>query len=185
MGMFGLPLVIPVLMAVIFHKGPSWTPYVVIGSAVVPSLIRVLASKGLIAGMEAWNYQTNIALVLSVGVVAYFFCMLFHDRTTPEFKEKVDQFYVNMHTPIDFAKEVGETNDWQQLIMVGGPSSIMGVLVLLLLLIPIFVPATRNAAFFLSVLFVASFICAVGFGMYFAGRRKMRKTLAEKETLIQ
>jgi Na+/proline symporter len=181
MGMFGLPLVIPVLMAVIFHKGPSWTPYVVIGSSVVPSLVRVLASKGLIPGLDAWNYQTNIAFVLSVGIIAYLVCMLFHERTSPEFKQKVDRFYVNMHTPIDFEKEVGETNDWQQLIMVGGPSSIMGVLVLLLLLIPIFVPATRNAAFFLSVLFVAGFICAVGFGMYFAGRRKMHKTLAEKE----
>lgn len=175
MGMFGLPLVIPVLMAVIFRKGPSWTPFVVIGLAVVPSLLRTLAIKGLLGGIDAWNYQWNIFSILMTGVLAYFVCMPFHKRESDEFKERVNEFYKRMHTPIDMEKEVGETNDWQQLIMVGGPSAIMGVLVLLLLFIP-----QENKSSYIHVLFVAGFICAVGFGMYFAGRRQMKKMLAEK-----
>lgn len=175
MAMFGLPLVIPVLMAVLFRKGPSWAPYVVIGISTLPSILKMFAVKGALFGIEPWNYQWNILIVLSTGIIAYLICMPFHKYESDEYKERVNEFYKKASTPIDVEKEVGDPLEWQQLVMIGGPSAIMGTLVFLLVLVPNEMPARAQ------VLFVAAFVSVVGYGMYFAGRRKMPEELKKNK----
>ena len=41
-----------------------------------------------------------------------------------------------MHTPVDFEKEVGDANDYSQMLIVGRLSLLVAVLLLLLLIIP-------------------------------------------------
>lgn len=163
MGMFGLPLVIPVLLAVFIRRVPSWTPFVVIGASVIPSILKLLAAQGLVP-LPVWNYQTNIALVLGSGVTAFLACMPFYERESDEYKQRVADFYRRMHTPVDFAKEVGVSRDREQARMVGSFVAAFGLLSFLLLLIPN-PPSARG-----SVLFVSIFITTVGAGMLLYSR---------------
>jgi uncharacterized sodium:solute symporter family permease YidK len=166
MGMFGLPLVIPVLMAVFIRWAPSWTPFVVITAAVIPSLIKVAAVQGWVP-IEPWNYQTNIAIVLSTGIIAFLICVPFHFLESQEYQERVREFYRRMHTPVDFEKEVGEANDAQQGRIIGGFVMAAAAFVLLLLVIPNTIEARVGIAF------VAAFIFLVGVFLRFAGRVKI------------
>ena len=164
MGMFGLPLVIPVLLAVFIRGVPSWTPFVVIGTCVIPSIVKVLAVQGVLP-IEPWNYQTNIAIILSLGVTTFLACMPFYKNETDEYKARVADFYERMHRPVDFKAEVGENRDHEQSRMVGGFVAIVGLLVFTML----FVPNTWSDR--MGIVFVAGFILAVGSAMYLYGRK--------------
>jgi hypothetical protein len=62
-------------------------------------------------------------------------CLFANTRSAPE-KERVDRFFTQMQTPIDFHKEEGVGNDAQQYRTLGLMCLIYGVFISLLLLIP-------------------------------------------------
>jgi uncharacterized sodium:solute symporter family permease YidK len=165
MGMFMLPLVIPVLMAVFIRRAPSWTPFAVIGVSALPSFLKLLAVKDWIP-LEPWNYQVNIVLILTTGIITFLICMPFYKGETTEYKSRVREFYERMHKPVDYAAEVGESRDSEQFKVVGSFVSIVGAMVLLLLLVPNEVAGRWN------IVFVSAFITGVGLLMYWRSRAK-------------
>jgi len=165
MGMFGLPLVMPVMMALFTRKGPSWAPFVVIGISVLPGVVRLLAMSEVLP-LPAWNYQWHILIVFVTGITSYLLCMPFHEREGEAFKGRVREFYRRMHTKVDFAGEVGEANDRSQLRIIGGFTACVGLFVLCIMAVP------NSVAARLGVLAVGGFILAVGGAMWLAGRRK-------------
>lgn len=163
MGMFGLPLVIPVLMAVFIPWAPRWTPFVVIGTSVIPSFVKLLCAMGALP-WEPLNYQANIAVVLATGVAAFLCCMPFYLWESDSYKARVREFYERMHRPVDFKGEVGLDRDAEQMKVVGGFVAMVGACVALLLLVP------NDPADKLGVLFVSGFIFLVGGAMWLRGR---------------
>lgn len=168
MGMFMLPLVIPVLMAVFIPGVPSWTPFVVVGASVVPSLIRLMAVKDWIP-FDPWNYQFNIVLVLSTGVIVFLLCMRFYKRESEEYKTRVREFYERMHRPVNFKEEVGLDRDAEQMKMVGGFVALVGFFVSFLLLVP------NEFSDKMGIVFVSGFIFLTGGGMWLRGRVLTRR----------
>lgn len=62
--------------------------------------------------------------------------VLFYRFSSQKFKDRIDHFFVNMHTPVDFEKEVGEGKDNEQSSILGILCIIYGGFIALLALIP-------------------------------------------------
>lgn len=75
------------------------------------------------------------------------------------------RFYEDMHRPVDFEKEVGQSNDREQLLLLGRLSTGVGLLLLLLLLVP------NPLAGRLTILGMGGGIALIGLGMLYAARR--------------
>lgn len=200
MGMFGLPLVVPVAMALWIRRGPSWAPFPTILLATIPGVVKlVLAQRmaivkriaeepdyapNLLANFLAaqewmpapWNYQWSIVSVFAIGIPVYLLCMPFEKRENPEYKAKVKEFYRRMHTPIDFATEVGPGNDHIQCRVLGNFVSIIGVLILFMLFIPSNASGDRW-----GIVFVSLFIVIVGLTLRLAGMTLGKKAAVAEE----
>ena len=85
----------------------------------------------------------------------------------------MDRFFKNMHTPIDFEKEVGPANDLSQLNIMGAFAIIIGVFVCGLVLLD------NPMAGRLGILFVGGFVATVGLLFVWAGRRSGAKARAD------
>jgi len=87
---------------------------------------------------ESDDWFLLLGVLLDVIVCSAWFlgsCLFANARSTPE-KERVEQFFTQMQTPIDFHKEEGDGNDAQQYRTLGLLSLVYGVFISLLLLIP-------------------------------------------------
>jgi len=167
--MLNLPMAVPLILGLFIKRAPGW-------SAIVSILCTFTVALSIISlGIEL-NFQQKIFINFSVGAVAFMATIPFWPRSSPENKERIRGFYERMHTPVDFATEVGEGNDSKQLIILGTFASIMGGFVCLLLLIP------NELSGRLMVLFVAGFMLLIGLSMIFAGRRvEVREKLSMTE----
>jgi len=170
-----LPLLIPMILCLFIKRTASWAVY----ASMFIGFIPYLADKILNLGM---SYQAKGMLVCLFSAVAYFVSALFYKTAPEEYKERCREFYKRMRTPVDFEKEVGQSNDHYQLKVIGILSLITGGLLLLLLLVP-------NTLFGRScILSVCGFILLIGLLMLCAGLkkekiyRKLRSvSLTEKE----
>ena len=64
---------------------------------------------------------------MSASAFGFFLTIPFWKTSSAEHHAKVDRFFKNMHTPIDFEKEVGPANDLSQLNIMGAFAIIIGV----------------------------------------------------------
>ena len=81
-------------------------------------------SEALFGG--EWAFATIVFANIVASATGFFLSMPFWKTSSDEYHAKVDRFFKNMHTPIDFAKEVGEGNDLSQLNIMGAFSIIIG-----------------------------------------------------------
>ena len=88
--------------------------------------------------------------------------------TSRTYKQQVNAFYDRMHTPIDFAKEVGQDRDTSQLIVLGTFAAFAGGFILLLLALPN--PWIGR----LSIAFVGLSVLVTGLLLRRAGQRRAR-----------
>jgi hypothetical protein len=97
--------------------------------------------------------------------------MLFYKKERKEYIKQVSDFFIEINTPVDRAKEHGpdEDNDRKQYLVMGYLSIIYGCFDLLLLLIP----NTLKAR--LCILFCGGVIVLIGLVLVIIGRR-IKKT---------
>ena len=126
MGWFALPMSIPLLLCMFIRKLPPWC-------AVVSALAGFSASA--VSWVLGMNYQQMVFLNSGVTLAAFFVSMLFW-KNDPVFMEKVKEFFTRMHTPVRFDDEIGEANDNQQSVILGGFQIVIGLLIQLLLFLP-------------------------------------------------
>ena len=74
--------------------------------------------------------------VFGAGSFGFLLSMFFAPSKDSEHRQKVDEFFVLMKTPVDFEKEVGEGNDLRQLTFIGRFGAAVAGFVALLLIIP-------------------------------------------------
>ncbi|WP_428389949.1 sodium:solute symporter family transporter [Mucisphaera sp.] len=178
-GLLALPMFIPMLLAIFFKYVPWWSAIFAICCAFVPSLIAFLAGSqpDKIAWLGAylpanlqwmtseWSYAQKIFTNTSVGCVAFFLTMPFWRFATAEYKQRVEDFYKQMHTPVRFSEEVGEANDDLQRRVLGTFASIMGSFICSLILIP------NDLGGRLGILFVGGFVLGAGLLLLWSSRR--------------
>lgn len=179
-GLIAIPYIIPLVWGVVFKKTPPWSGW----STVLLGLIISLSIKNFISptwfgelcgfdgemtSREVKDYYYFFGVLSNVVIctVWFFFTSLFYRKTAPETRERVDKFFANMRTPINFSEEVGEAKDHAQSRMLGILCFIYGGFVLLLVLVPN--PPLSRLAF----VFCGGLIGGVGAMLYRASKKKV------------
>jgi len=166
-GLVGLPLVIPMVYGVFFRRVPGWAALCSLAFSLVPALVSLVGPR--LGVMAPWTVQQNALWILPVGTVGFFLPALFWGRTAADERTRIAGFFVRMRTPVDFAKEVGESNDAKQLQLVGGFSLVLGIFVSALVLVP------NPVGGRLCIAAVAGVMLAVGATLLWAARRQQAR----------
>ncbi|MCC5877254.1 MAG: hypothetical protein JJU11_13615 [Candidatus Sumerlaeia bacterium] len=154
--LFGTPMVVPMFLAMFVRKTPRW-------SAVVAVCVGFAFSfLGYISGA---SYAQNVFTIAATTAIAYCGTIPFWKYSTPEYKERVKEFYERMHRPVDFKGEVGDDNDSGQLRLIGWVSFAVGIFVLTCIVLP------NPMAGRIQILMVSGFILLFGGMMVYAARR--------------
>src|SRR5262249_28030774 len=83
-----------------------------------------------------WAQLAGILVNITVGSAWFLITPILQRRRSADEVGQVDQFFQQMHTPIDFAKEQGRGSDNLQAKIMGSLCLIYGGFILLLMLIP-------------------------------------------------
>jgi hypothetical protein len=157
---------IPLLAGILFRRLPGWCYFFIFGAGLIPPLFSVFSEHG---GGVAWTIQQRALWVLAFGFAATGVCLIFARFGPAESRRRTEEFFEKMETPVDFAKEVGESRDWIQALLLGRSVTAMGVLLLGFLLVPN--PLSGR----LQILALAVFTLAVGGGLWLLGLRGQRR----------
>jgi Na+/proline symporter len=152
----GIPMTIPLFYGIFFKKTPSWAAWSTMAAGMIPSIAMRIVLRdsahqfsffsSIIPIAAAFNDQEisdlNIgfttAVLFFVCTAWYFGTMLFYRKDKQEYVKQVDDFFVEMNSPID--KELKDAddfdNDARQYVVLGNLCMIYGAFVLSLMLIP-------------------------------------------------
>ena len=156
------PMAVPMFWGLFVRKTPSWIAFAAIGCAVVPSTLGFFS--GSLFETE-WTFQMKFFAVFCTGTGAFLAALPFAGGLPEEREKGVTEFFRRMHTPIDFAREVGEANDASQLTILGRLGLGVGLFVGLMVALP------NEAAGRLTILVLAAVISLVSVSMIWIGHR--------------
>lgn len=123
----GIPLIMPLFIGFYIRRTPQWSGWVCFGCALVASVVCSFM------GLPSFR----LALINSAtGLIAFLLCGLAWSKTSQSSRETIRKYFVRLHTPVDFEKEVGDANDAQQFRMVGTLALCLAGFVALFLLLP-------------------------------------------------
>jgi len=149
-GLIALPYCVPLIWGTLIKRAPQWAGWttVVVGfvtsylgkSFLTPAWVQYFMSWSgrPLSGREADDWVLLLGVILDTVVCSAWFlgaCLFSNTRSQAE-KQRVEQFFTQMNTPIDFQKEEGEGNDAQQYRTLGLLSLVYGAFISLLVLIP-------------------------------------------------
>ena len=152
----GIPMTIPLFYGIFIKRTPSWAAWSTMAAGMIPSVAMRIVLRDLehqrsffssiIPAVTAFNDQEisdiNIgfttAVLFCVCTAWYFGTMLFYRKDKHEYVKQVDDFFVEMNTPIDKDAKDAEDfdNDARQYTVLGNLCMIYGAFVLALMLIP-------------------------------------------------
>ncbi len=129
----GLPLAFPKLMGLWIKPLPFFSYFVVFGACLIPSIISFYDAQ---FNDHSWTIQDRALWIFICGIFATLLCIPLRRLENPKSREKINAFFKTMTTPVDFAKEIGESTDHQQAKLVGYSTFLIGASSSLLLLLP-------------------------------------------------
>lgn len=121
--LFGTPMIVPMFLSTFIRKTPSWS-----------AMASIIAGFCFSIMSHQWGlgYAHTVFSIAAAGSVTFMATTLFWKYESKKYKEKVDDFYKVMHTPVDFEKEIGKSADASQLNMIGAISMLIGFFISLL-----------------------------------------------------
>lgn len=158
--LFGTPMIVPMFLSMFIRKTPSWSA---LFSIIIGFILSTLAYKG------GWSYYQTVLSITGAGSVAFIGSMFFWNSESEQYKNKVAAFYKQMHTPVDFEKEIGGAIDGSQLNMLGAISVLIGIFISLL----VFIKNPTDGR--IQILCVGATMCALGAMLLFFGIRAVKK----------
>ncbi|WP_309381333.1 sodium:solute symporter family transporter [Cerasicoccus frondis] len=161
----GLPLGMPVLLALWIKRLHWWSYYIIIALALIPSVYFVIQSSLF---NQTWTIQDRLIWIYLFSVIGCLISLPLWRFASAEYREQVRGFYEKMHRPVDFAQEVGQSQDAVQYKVLGGVSIVLGSGILLFLLMP----NTLGAR--LQIVALGGSVVAIGVALTLAGRRVAR-----------
>jgi Na+/proline symporter len=162
MGFLVLPIMVPMLLCLFIKKTASWAVLASMFAGFIPSVLDKVFGWGL-------SYQGKGFIVFFTSVAAFMISTLFYKSSPEEYKKRCEEFYTRMHRPVDFEKEIGESNDTNQMNVIGLLAVATSLLLMLLLLIPN--PLSGR----ICILSICLFILFVGLFMVGVARFRARK----------
>lgn len=165
----GIPMSFPLFLGLWFKSLPKWSYFPIFIACLIPSLWSFIDGRFY---ENAWTIQDRAMWIMLLGSLVAIVCSLLGRFKSQKEVDEIEAFYRQMHTPIDYAAEVGESEvDYEQYFVIGKASLLIGVLICFLLLIPNSFSARA------SILFVAAFVISVGLWLIVGGRRIKRRHL--------
>lgn len=162
-----IPSMAPLFLGILIRKTPRWAGFVSISCGFATSLYMYVS--GLLG--HPWAFPEMAITVWAVSHLSYLATIPFYGKTPQVYKDKVNAFFKQMHTPVNFAEEVGESEDLRQLKMMGAFSVVIGLFVLGILV------TARDARSVASILFVGLTIITVGCFLSWMGWRSEKRKL--------
>jgi SSS family solute:Na+ symporter len=147
----GVPVTVPLLLGLVIRHTPPWSAWstvlvgflgsIFIGRFFTPEWGAAFfghAAPPDAASREYWIQGFQFFANVILASAWFIGTKLFWSRCAPDYRARVDAFFTQMNTPIDFEREegLGAANDNQQSSAVGWLSLAYGVFVCLLALIP-------------------------------------------------
>lgn len=126
----GLPLSVPFVVSLFVRRLPRWSFFGIAGAALVPSLVAYLDE---LSGGVAWTVQKRILWILFAAAIGSVVCRCFYRYSSREYRERVERFFRQMETPVDYAREVEGNRDLAQMKLMGTITLLGGVVLLPLL----------------------------------------------------
>ncbi len=148
--LIALPYCVPLIWGTLIKRAPSWAGWstVLVGFAVSWLGMNYLDARWAqhafgwdaqpLTTREADDWKLLLGVLLDVVVCSAWFlfaCLFARLRSAAE-KERVENFFKQMNTPVDFNKEEGQGNDAQQYRTLGTMALIYGAFMSLLVLVP-------------------------------------------------
>ena len=179
----GLPLGVPMLLAMFIRKVPRWAGWVtaLFGVGVTVVLYDVLPTAvgreffQPFLGENIYHYATTNRFVMTnmVGVplIMLFFVgtrLFYRPAPNTEAERDVAEFFRRMKTPVNFETEVGGDNTAQQAGLLGRIAWMYGAFIVLLVLIP------NSLADRISIFACALIPLGVGLGLSSYARRPVK-----------
>lgn len=183
--LIALPYSIPLVWGIVIKKAPAWAGWttVLIGFA-TSLLVKYVFTPAWIEQTMGWTASqlskreaddwTLLLTVLLDGIVCSLWFLgscWFARARSPREIERVEAFFQQMRTPVDFEKEETGANDTQQYRTLGLLSLLYGAAMSLLILIPNSWPGR------LGMIFCAGTILSIGTLLYWLSRRKTTPSL--------
>lgn len=172
----GIPIAIPMFFGIFVKKTPSWTGWSTMLLGLIFSFIlRMILKPDFIQGlvgrfftldaplsareMDDLNIAITTAVLFAVCVSWFFLTMLFYREKNKRHTRQVDDFFEEMHTPIDMENELPAEyeSDSRQTKVMGNLCLVYGSFILLL----VFIPNTLTSRFYIA----ACGIFMAGFGV--------------------
>ncbi|MBN2583097.1 MAG: hypothetical protein JXL80_08515 [Planctomycetes bacterium] len=177
-GPFSLPFIVSLFM----KRLPFWSPIVGMVTGGTAAFLLQFGEK--LFGMS-FPYEINriyhyrLLFVFFATIIPTMLTRVFWDTSTPKFRAKVDRFFDQIHTPINFKKEVGKEQDAPLARVVGRLGMILGV-IFLLLVFPAWFQHNGDEAVqgTVAVVFIAGFIMAISAVYYIHGVRRAKRVAA-------
>ena len=181
-----IPIVIPLLFGVLFKRTPPWSAW---STVLVGFLSSLFISNQLTPewaanlfhldhpldaeSREYWRQAIEMLGNFAICATWFLGTRFFWARTKPEYRARVEEFFVRLETPVDFNREEGAhmANDGRQESVVGCLCLAYGGFVMLLAFIPN--PGLGRLAF----LGCGGTVAAIG-GLLFVTARRRLKPLA-------
>ena len=160
--MLMLPQFIPLVLFLFIRKVPAWSALASMVAGFLPSVLNMALGWG-------WSYQEKSLAIVTCSSAVFFISMAFYRRISDDERERVEAFYKNMTTPIDYAKEVGQNSDVFQLRQIGLFSLLLGSLTMLLL----FMDNPLSGR--LCIAAIGGFVISVGLLMFWLSKRRARQ----------
>lgn len=156
--MLMLPQFIPLVLFLVIRNVPGWAALAAMVAGFLPSLLDLVLTLG-------WSYQEKSLAIVASSSIVFFVSKFFYKKIPSTEKERIESFYANMETPVDFEREVGCNSDAFQLKQIGIFSLVLGSLILLLLLLD------NPLGGRIGILCIAGFIMTVGIAMLRIAKR--------------
>lgn len=160
-----LPTAVPATLAVFIRPLPRWSYFFATACGAAVSATSVIQESLFDI---PWTVQDRTIWVFAATTLATVATIPFYLKgwfTSERYRTKVNAFYDQMHTPIDFKAEIGESLDFQQMHRISFFAVGLGLFVWLLLFLP------NDAEGRICILGIGGFSILIGGLLRFASKR--------------
>ncbi len=174
-----VPYSMPLVLSILFKRTPPWAGWSTVFVCFAVSLLTTryldaawvqrtfhLAAPLTAGERSYWTVLAGLFMNVGAGCLWFFGSSLFWRNSSADYRERVERFFVQLRTPIDFQREIGEASDNAQATVLGMLCLYYGGFITLLALIPN--PPLGRACF----VFCGGVILLIGVGLRRAARRK-------------
>jgi hypothetical protein len=144
-----------VFSAVVMQFGGTWSP-------------------GWKEAMDSLLWHHRMYITLGASLIPTLLSALWWRNTPQEYKDRVDDFFKKIETPVQFENEVGESEDGIQMKRVGGLAMVVALILLCLIFF------TEDASGVWTIFGIAGFIGTIALTLFLIGTVKHKREMVDR-----